>query len=274
MSRLRDVLTAAADRGEMAMGLFITSGFPDPESTLPILRAMERGGADFIEIGMPFSDPLAEGLPIQRASERALRQGARMRDAFASARAFREESATPLLLMGYVNPIYRYGVRAFCRDAREAGIDGLILVDVPPEESGTISGEARAAELSMVHLIAPNTPDERIKVIDEMTTAFVYAVSITGLTGSTLGAVESVEEYLRRARTLVTRNPLLVGFGIRSHDDAVRLSENTDGFLVGTALINLVERLWDEADLKLSDRLEQIEVFARTLKYGTEVAAG
>lgn len=265
MSRIRD---AVVHRGEKAMGLFLTSGFPDPESTLPILLEIDRGGADFIELGMPFSDPLAEGLPIQRSSERALKHGVRLEDTLATARAFRESSDTPLLLMGYINPIFHFGVRRFCREASECGVDGLILPDLPPEESGIIRGEAAAAGLGMVHLIAPNTPDDRVRQIDELTTAFVYAVSITGLTGTGLGAAGSVETYLERARALVQQNPLLVGFGINTHDDAMRLSRHTDGFIVGSALIRAVEALWDDSSLDTGARLERVASFAKGLKRG------
>ncbi|HET6569778.1 MAG TPA: tryptophan synthase subunit alpha [Rhodothermales bacterium] len=261
-------------RGEKAAGLFLTSGFPDPENTLPILQAIDEGGADFIEFGMPFSDPLGEGLPIQRSSERALRHGVTMRDAFRTVEAFRKNSDTPLLLMGYVNPIHRYGVAAFCRDAKAAGVDGLILPDLPPEESDIVDGTAREHDLSMVYLIAPNTPDERVGEIDRKASAFVYAVSVTGLTGTGLGTITQVENYLIRARSLVTRNPLMVGFGIKSHEDALRLSRYTDGFIVGSALINLVDQLWDDERLTNSARLEQVRVFVRSLKYGdVEVGA-
>lgn len=273
MSRLRDTLQACAERGEKAMGLFLTSGFPDPDDTLPILREMDRGGADFIEFGMPFSDPLAEGLPVQRSSERALRAGVRMRDALETAAAFRSESETPLLLMGYINPIYRYGVASFCRDARDAGVDALILVDLPLEESAVIADAAQTHGLGLVNLIAPNTDDDRIRRIDEATSAFVYAVSVTGLTGSDLGAVKSVEAYLQRARKLVRSNPLLVGFGIKNHDDAMRLSRSTDGFIVGSALIEEVERLWDDPSLSSDHRLRALRRFVQALKHGDAVAA-
>ncbi len=268
MSRIRDAIAAAGHRGEKAMGLFVTSGFPNPESTLRILQEIDRNGADFIELGMPFSDPLGEGLPIQRSSERALRKGIRLEGTLETARAFRGSSETPLLLMGYINPIFHFGIRRFCRAAVDAGVDGLILPDLPPEESGIIRGEAAAAGLAMVNLIAPNTPDGRVRNIDEMTTAFVYAVSITGLTGTGLGSVDSVETYLARVRALVQKNPLLVGFGIKSHDDAVRLSRHTDGFIVGSALIRLIETAWDDPSLGADARLERIASFTRQLKYG------
>lgn len=252
------------------MGLFLTSGFPDPSSTLPILRALDRGGVDFIELGMPFSDPLAEGRPIQRASARALSHGINMTDTFRTAEDFRAESETPMVLMGYVNPVLRYGVEAFCRDATEAGVDGLILPDLPPEESDRLAEEAQKAGLDLVFLIAPNSPDERIAAVDRRASGFVYAVSVTGLTGSDLSPSSSVDEYLQRARRLVTENPLLVGFGIKTHEDAMRLSRHTDGFIVGSALINLVTRLWDDASLSNASRLQEIEQFTRHLKDGEE----
>ncbi|MEL6610722.1 MAG: tryptophan synthase subunit alpha [Bacteroidota bacterium] len=266
--RLRDALAATTDRGEKAMGLFLTNGFPDPAATLPILRAIDDAGADFIELGMPFSDPLAEGLPIQEASERALSHGVTMADAFETARAFRAESETPLLLMGYTNPVLRYGAGNFCRDAVSAGVDGLILPDLPPEEADLIEGEAQAAGLPLVFLIAPNTTDDRVRLVDVRASAFVYAVSITGLTGTGLGDADRTDAYLARARSLVEANPLLVGFGIKSNDDAVRLTAHTDGFIVGSALIREAERLWDDPSLSDADRLAQIADFARRLKFG------
>ena len=268
MPRLSSALDSAAARGEKAMGMFLTSGFPDPPSTLPLLHAIEEGGVDFIELGMPFSDPLGEGLPIQRSSERALRHGIRMRDTLRTAEAFRSRSDTPLLLMGYVNPIYRYGTGNFCRDARSSGVDGLILPDLPLEESDAVFEAAGVAGLDLVHLIAPNTPNDRIEEIDERSRGFVYAVSVTGLTGARLDANDGVLDYLERARRHVRRNKLVVGFGIRTHADAARLSRHTDGFVVGSALVDEVERLWDGTTSSMQERLEHVQSFVRSLKFG------
>ena len=253
------------------MGLFVTSGFPDLESTLPILNELDRCGADFIELGMPFSDPLAEGLPVQRSSERALKQGVRLEDTLATARAFRVSSVTPLLLMGYINPIHRFGIKRFCSEAADAGVDGLILPDLPPEEGEIIRGEAETAGLDMVHLIAPNTSDRRIQQIDALATGFVYAVSVTGLTGSGLGTIDRIAAYLERARALVTRNPLLVGFGIKTYHDWMRLASNTDGFIVGSALIEVIEQVWNDPEPDVDERLKRIGRFVRMLKYGEPV---
>jgi len=268
MSRLSTTLSTLKRRGEKAMGLFLTNGFPDPESTVDLLRAIDKGGADFIELGMPFSDPLAEGLPIQRSSARALKHGVTLADAFDTVRAFRTQSDTPLLLMGYINPVYRFGVDAFCAEAAAAGVDGLILPDLPPDEGSLIDGAAQEHGLDVVYLIAPNSTDARIDMVDERATGFVYAVSMTGLTGSSIDGMDRVSAYLQRARALVTQNPLLVGFGIRSHEDAQNLSTHTDGFIVGSALINEVERLWDKTELSHAERLDAVGAFARTLKHG------
>jgi tryptophan synthase alpha chain len=273
MSRLDTTFDELQARNEKAMGLFLTDGFPEPDATVPLLHALDRGGVDFIELGMPFSDPLAEGRPIQRASARALSHGVTMRDTFRRAETFRSESDTPLLLMGYVNPVLKYGVEAFCRDAAAAGVDGLILPDLPPEESDALTEAAAKHDLDLVFLIAPNSSDDRIRAVDRRSTGFVYAVSITGLTGSDLDHAPTVDEYLKRARDLVQQNPLLVGFGIKTHEDAMQLSRHTDGFIVGSALINAVDKLWDDDTLSLDDRLDRVEQFARRLKHGTPTTA-
>ncbi len=267
-SRIRQKLAAVQQLNQKAMGIFVTNGFPTPDATLSILKEIDKAGADFIELGMPFSDPLAEGLPIQQSSEQALQNGVTMKDAFLVAENFRKDSETPLLLMGYLNPVFHYGVSNFCRDARSSGVDGLILPDLPPEESHLIKEAADAHQLNLVFLVAPNTPDERIIKTDELSSAFVYAVSMTGLTGSAINAMDAVSAYLQRAKSLVKQNPLMVGFGIKSFEDAMRLSQHTDGFIVGSAVIKLLKSLWEGASLAPHDRLEQLHAFVNGLKYG------
>jgi tryptophan synthase alpha chain len=267
-SRLTAHLRQTLARGEKAMGIFVTSGFPDPSVTVEILRAIDAGGADFIELGMPFSDPLAEGLPIQQSSERALAAGASMKTTLQAVRDFRSASRTPLLLMGYLNPVIRFGVSNFFQTAASSGVDGIILPDLPPSERQLVSGAAKAAGIDVVHLVAPNTPDARIRLVDDVSSGFVYAVSITGLTGTGHGGSEAVNVYLKKARSLVTRNPLLVGFGIATHEDANRLSAHTDGFIVGSAVIKLVDELYQDDRLCADDRHARIADFVRGLKYG------
>lgn len=269
MNRLSAVLDSKRASGRKAMGLFVTNGFPTLRDTPRILRELDRGGADFIELGMPFSDPLAEGPPIQRSSARALAQGITMKDAFDTAASFRAFSQTPMCLMGYINPILQYGVKAFCRDAQQCGIDGLVIPDLPPQESSLLTEACREAALNLVFLVAPNSSDERIEFIDQLSTGFVYAVSVTGLTGSGIGQrLKSIEAYLKRARRLIANNPLLVGFGIKTYEDAHRLCRYTDGFIVGSSLVRVIERLWDENTMSPSRRLKRIRQFARSLKYG------
>ena len=256
-----------------ALGLFVTNGFPDPESTGDILAAAADGGADFVELGMPFSDPLAEGLPIQRASARALGHGVCMADAFRTAEAFvRAYPDVPLVLMGYVNPVLQYGVAAFCRDAAGAGARGLILPDLPPDEGDVLDADAAAAGLGGTYLVAPNTPEPRVRAVDARSTGFVYAVSSPGLTGGALASGtpdgDAVTDYLDRTRAVVSRNPLLVGFGIRTPADAARLAPHADGVIVGSALIEHAERLWADGSLSPSARRASVEAWARAMKRG------
>lgn len=267
-NRLRAALDACREDGRPAMGCFLTNGFPEPAATLPLLRALDDAGADFLELGMPFSDPLAEGGPIQRASARALAHGVRMADAFKTTEAFRGISDTPVVLMGYVNPVLRYGAGDFCRDAVSSGVDGLILPDLPPDEADLIREHAARHGLALTFLIAPNTPDARVRLVDEQSTGFVYAVSVTGLTGTALGAHDATAAYLARARSLVS-SPLLVGFGIRTPEDARRLSAETDGFIVGSAFVEAAEAAWDDAARTDSQRIEAVARLARALRAGT-----
>ncbi|MBO6575419.1 MAG: tryptophan synthase subunit alpha [Rhodothermales bacterium] len=267
-SRITERIRRTNAAGKRAMGIFVTSGFPRPEVTVEVLRAIDAGDADFIELGMPFSDPLAEGLPIQRSSEMALAAGASMKSTLEAARAFRAESDTPLLLMGYLNPVLRFGLSNFFDTAASCGVDGLILPDLPPSERALVSEHADRVGMDIVHLIAPNTPEDRVRQVDSLSGGFVYAVSITGLTGTGHGQREAVNAYLKRSRELVTRNPLLVGFGISSHEAAMELSAHTDGFIVGSAVIRLVEEVYGDESLDAGERQGRIARFVRGLKHG------
>lgn len=252
----------------MSLGIFVTSGFPQKSDTVPILRAIDAGGADFIELGMPFSDPLAEGKPIQRSSETALRGGITMRDTFEFSARFRTKSNTPLVLMGYTNPVHHYGISNFFETARSSGVDAVILPDLPPEESAPYRSAAESADVDLVFLIAPTTPDDRIREIDNLSTGFVYAVSISGLTGNPIHEPAAVARYLERAQRLVVKNHLLVGFGISSHEEAIEISRHTRGCIVGSALIKRIEQLWIDSHLTSAQRLERIQSFINELKNG------
>ena len=263
----KHILSVAAS-GEKALGVFLTSGFPSPAETLSILKAMDEGGADFIELGMPFSDPLAEGLPIQHSSKVALGAGITMKQTLETARKFTAGSETPLVLMGYANPIVKYGLSNFFRDARSSGVQGVILPDVLPELDSPFLLAAQEHEIDLINLIAPTTPEERIKFIDSISTGFVYAVSVTGVTGSDLGSKKPIQDYLKRAAEILGHNPLLVGFGIRSHADVVEMAEHTHGAIVGSALVAVIDALWEDGSLSSLDRLQGVKSFVHELKYG------
>ncbi len=266
-SRLSNRLNMLRANGEKAMGIFFTSGFPHPSLTNHLLDAVDAGGADFIELGMPHSDPLAEGLPIQHSSTCALNAGATMQNTMEAVVQFRKRSETPLLLMGYINPILRFGVEQFCEQATLAGVDGLIIPDLPPGEFPLLRGHARKYNLNMVFLVAPNTSSERIQEIDRLSDGFVYCVSITGLTGTGVhGQVSAINAYLERASQVITKNPLLVGFGIQTQEDAKKLSEHTDGYIVGSAVIKEIENLWTNESLSSTERQRLLAQFVRTLK--------
>ena len=181
--------------------------------------------------------------------------------------AFRKRSETPLLLMGYINPILCFGVREFCEQAANAGADGLIIPDLPPQESSLLREQAQKNGLNMVFLVAPNTSTKRMEEIDRISDGFVYCVSITGLTGTGIAErMDMITTYLKHARQIITKNPLLVGFGIQTQEDAHRLSKHTDGFIVGSAVIKEIERLWARPNLSLSERGQLLARFVRSLK--------
>lgn len=262
-------LAAAIRATRPALGMFLTAGFPSRAHTLPVLKAIEAGGADFIELGMPFSDPLAEGLPIQRSSKRALEDGMTMQRTLDMAAAFRADSDLPLLLMGYANPLLKFGLGNFFKACRSSGVDGVILPDVPPEEAALFTDQASAHGIDFVFLVSPTTSNARMQQIDALSSGFVYAVSVNGITGLALGDADHTSAYLQRARTQIARNPLLVGFGIRSHEDVIRLSHHTDGCIVGSALVAQIEEWWDERpNASLDQRLNAVQSFVHQLKHG------
>ncbi len=268
-SRLSTHIRSISATGHKALGVFVTSGFPSPKDTPAILRAMDEGGADFIELGMPFSDPLAEGLPIQHSSQVAIAAGITMQQTLRFAAGFREQSETPLVLMGYANPIVKYGISNFFRDAQSSGVDGVILPDVLPELDSPFLMAARANNIDLISLIAPTTPEDRMTQIDELSSGFVYAVSVTGVTGSDLGSKAPIQAYLQRASTVLSRNPLMVGFGIRTRRDVLEMSLHTDGAIIGSALVGIIDSLWADSNLTPDDRLMGIKAFIHELKTGS-----
>jgi len=234
-----------ARQGRSAFVTFLMAGDPDPKTSLDILRALPKAGADIIEIGMPFTDPMADGPSIQAAGLRALKAGMTLKKTLEMVRGFRkEDNATPLVLMGYYNPIYIYGVDKFLTDAKTAGVDGLIIVDLPPEEDTELCLPAMKAGLNFIRLATPTTDDRRLPAVLANTSGFVYYVSITGITGSASADSTAVGEAVARIKRH-TKLPVCVGFGIRTPDAARAIAENANGAVVGTALVDALRASLD-----------------------------
>jgi tryptophan synthase alpha chain len=224
--------------GRSAFVTFLMAGDPDPETSLAIVKALPQAGADIIEIGMPFTDPMADGPSIQAAGLRALKAGMTLKKTLAMVRGFREgDNATPLVLMGYYNPIYIYGVDKFLADAKSVGIDGLIIVDLPPEEDTELCLPALKAGLNFIRLATPTTDDKRLPAVLANTSGFVYYVSITGITGAASADSTAVGDAVARIKRH-TDLPVCVGFGIRTPEAARAIAERANGAVVGTALVD------------------------------------
>jgi tryptophan synthase alpha chain len=232
-------------QGRSAFVTFLMAGDPDPATSLDIIKALPKAGADIIEIGMPFTDPMADGPSIQAAGLRALKAGMSLKKTLELVRGFRkDDNTTPLVLMGYYNPIYVYGVDQFLVDARTAGVDGLIIVDLPPEEDTELCLPAMKAGLNFIRLATPTTDDKRLPAVLANTSGFVYYVSITGITGSARADSGAVGEAVSRIKRH-TGLPVCVGFGIRTPENARAIAATADGAVVGTALVDAVRSSLD-----------------------------
>lgn len=257
MTALQQYIMDKREAGEKLLSIYLTAGYPALEATPRLLDAVVAGGADLIELGVPFSDPLADGRTIQAASQAALAAGATLPYAIATANAFAGKSAPPLLLMGYVNPFLQYGWPRLVRDAHVAG---YIVPDLPPEESGELARQAAAAGQSLVFLVSPNTGDARIAHIDRLASGFIYAVSLTGVTGARDRVPEGTVDFLRRLRHR-SSHPVLVGFGISNAATAKRLGALCDGVIVGSAVINLIA---ESADIDAA--CDRVAAFVQGIK--------
>ena len=234
--------------GRAALVTFLTAGDPDPETSLALVQALPAAGADVIELGMPFTDPMADGPAIQMSSQRALKAGQTLKKTLELVRAFRgSDDATPLVLMGYYNPIYVYGVDRFLRDAKSAGVDGLIIVDLPPEEDEELCLPALKAGLNFIRLATPTTDDKRLPAVLANTSGFVYYVSITGITGAATPDAGKVAAAVTRIKRH-TKLPVAVGFGVRTAEQAAGIASGADGVVVGSALVNVLKGSLDPND--------------------------
>ncbi|MFY0733947.1 MULTISPECIES: tryptophan synthase subunit alpha [Aurantimonas] len=241
-TRIEDRFRALKEEGRPAFVTFVMAGDPDHETALEIARALPAAGADIIELGMPFSDPMADGPAIQKAGLRALQAGASLKKTLSLVRAFREgDQTTPIVLMGYFNPIYIYGVEAFVADALEAGVDGLIVVDLPPEMDDELCLPALDKGLNFIRLATPTTDDKRLPAVLKNTSGFVYYVSITGITGSAAPDADKVAAAVGRIKKH-TDLPVCVGFGVTSADQAREIGKGADGVVVGSAIVKAIEQ--------------------------------
>lgn len=260
MSRIDEKFSALRRRGETALIPFVTAGDPDLDTTCEILRALERGGADLIELGVPFSDPMADGPTIQRASERALEKGTSLPRILQMVREFRRHSEIPLILFGYYNPFLRYGLKRFTQEAKGAGVDGILCVDLPPEESGELKRWTDARGLDTIFLLAPTSDVGRMRLVARWGRGFVYYVSVTGVTGARRRFENHLHTQVARVRRH-TSLPVGVGFGISTPPQAAWISSFADAAVVGSALIEVIEKA-----SRNREKVERAALFVARLK--------
>nr|5EY5_A Chain A, LBCATS-a [synthetic construct]5EY5_C Chain C, LBCATS-a [synthetic construct] len=261
MNRIAEAFEELKKKGEKALIPFITAGDPDLETTLELVRALVEAGADIIELGIPFSDPLADGPTIQRASQRALASGTTLDKVFEMVRELREKNTdVPIVFLTYYNPIFRYGIERFVKECAEAGVDGLIVPDLPPEEAADLAAAAEKYGVDLIFLVAPTSTDERIKMIAKHASGFVYCVSVTGVTGARSEIAADLAELVSRIRKH-TDLPIAVGFGISTPEQAAEVAQVADGVIVGSAIVKRIEENQDEEDI-----VEEVREFVRELR--------
>ncbi|KAB8141347.1 tryptophan synthase subunit alpha [Chloroflexia bacterium SDU3-3] len=250
MSTIADVFTRCKAEKKLALMPYLMIGYPQRESTLELAPALESAGADMFELGVPFSDPLADGATIQRAAERSLANGVRLPYCLETAATLRQRGLkAPLVMMGYYNPFLQYGVERLCDSAASAGVDGLIIPDLPPEEAAEVGAASRARGLDLICFMAPTTPEERMEQIGKVASGFIYCVALTGVTGARKELWSGLPDFLHRVRQH-TDLPLVVGFGISTPEHIQQVGAYADGAIVASALINTLDRLAPEAQVE------------------------
>src|SRR5437667_280485 len=273
-TRIDDCFARLRRTNRAALVTFLTAGDPDPETSLAILKALPAAGADLIELGMPFTDPMADGPAIQAAGLRALKAGQNMKKTLAAVRDFRNgDDTTPLVLMGYYNPIYIYGVERFLHDAKTAGVDGLIVVDLPPEEDEELCLPALRAGIAFIRLATPTTDDKRLPAVLANTSGFVYYVSITGITGAAMPDPANVAAAVARIKRH-TSLPVAVGFGVRTAEQASVIASCADGVVVGSALVNALKGSLDPDDKPTAKTVTVVINLVAELARGVRGARG
>jgi tryptophan synthase alpha chain len=271
MSRIAERFRNLASAGRTALIPYVVAGDPEPAATVPLLHELVAAGADILELGVPFSDPMSEGPVIQRAHERALAAGMRMRGALELVREFRrDDPGTPLLLMGYANPVEHMGYAAFADAAAEAGVDGLLTVDIPPEEVERVNRELKRVGLDNIFLVAPTTPAARLRLITDQASGFIYYVSLKGVTGAGNIDVGDVGRQLAQIRDC-TALPVCVGFGIKDAASAGAVAAVADGVVVGSALVDCHARALAEGCDAVAARARTVGL-VREIRHGIDAA--
>lgn len=237
MSRIKDVFKG----GRKALIPYVTVGYPDIDATLKVVPLLAQSGADIIELGIPFSDPLADGVTIQQASFQALKNGVTVRKCLEIAGEISKRVSVPLVFMTYYNPVFSYGVAEFCRDCAGSGVDGLIIPDLPPDEGGPLETACQKNGIDLIYLLAPTSTDDRIRLVARKSRGFIYLVSVTGVTGARTKLPGSLKDFIDRVRR-VARLPLCVGFGISTPEQAREVARLADGVIVGSKIIQLLEK--------------------------------
>ncbi len=257
-TRIQNTFTKLKEQKRTALIPFIMGYDPDEQTSAKILAALPAAGADIIEIGMPFSDPMADGAVIQAAGIRALKAGATVSKIITMVREFRKNNnETPIILMGYFNPVYRYGVEKFCKDAVDAGVDGVIIVDLPPEEEGEMRPHLTATGLDLIRLIAPTSGDDRLPLLATSASGFVYYISITGITGAQTADSNALKKQVEHLRGF-TKLPIAVGFGIKTREQVSEVSGFSDAVVVGSALVDAIHQA--------SDKVQAATQFIKSLR--------
>jgi tryptophan synthase alpha chain len=267
-TRIEARFEALKSEGRAALVTFVTAGDPDYDTSLALVRALPGAGADIIELGMPFTDPMADGPAIQASSLRALNAGQNMIRTLKLVAEFRKDDIqTPIVLMGYYNPVYIYGVNRFLEDAKAAGVDGLIVVDLPPEEDHELCIPALDAGLNFIRLATPTTDDKRLPKVLTNTSGFVYYVSVTGITGTQAPNITRVNDAVARIKRH-TDLPVAVGFGVKTAEQAADIANGADGVVVGSALVRLVKDSLDKDGKATSGTVESVLGLVRNLAQG------
>ena len=263
MSRIDHIFNVLKNKGQSALIPFIMAGDPDIETTEALVLKMAEAGADIIEIGVPFSDPLADGQTIQSASQRALQNGTNLKKILHLTERLKG-IATPLVLMTYFNPIFKYGLKEFAKDCQKSGVDGVIIPDLPPEEAGLWIREARREALDTIFLIAPTSPPSRIRLVSRCSRGFIYYVSVTGVTGARDKLPEELELAVKAVKEQ-SKKRVAVGFGVSTPEQAKRISFFADGVIIGSAIVKMIEENLKSPEL--TDKVRNfVSSFAETLK--------